>query len=825
MNSSSDSTNIDQTIHEQTKHNLPNDISAPTMQENALNIDENDEICLTEFQEFTPPDIPIRKRILKYMKQTIKDELASYTYESVINFILPWRHNYSWSKFSNDLVAGALVAVMLIPQSLAYAILNGADSIYGLWTSITPLIVYALFSTSSSMAVGTVALNAIVSYDMATKFLASKGVSQDDSTYSSQFMSIQFVLSALSGLSLLLMYVFECFWVADLLSWSVMSGFTIATACAIIISQIPDLFGVKNVTATQFFPRFYQFFANISTLNPVTTSFGVIALIILLFARKLKWKGKVLIHPKVPIPLILVFVSIIFSYAFSLNLVSNIKIVGYIPSDFPSLINPFSGVAMMDLIYLIPSSLLLAIIAYGQTVSLGIIFSKKKNEPYSSEKELFALGIANFVGSFFQSLSIAGSLTRTAVTFEAKSATPMPNIIVACIMIIVLLGLGPVFSYLPISILAAIVISSTRSLFDFTDVFVIAKAKPSDLLQFASTFIVVVFIDVQMGLLVGVAISLLEVLVRAFRPRIAELGLLPYTDTFVSVERFPYVHLLDEILVLRLDGEISFGNVRYVCDSIMKQVETRMNALRMKIEDSNFAAKGGVHGSANSSLPADEVSTDSRIVVTLKHVHHRRHAMVSASRSSSSEHAVTETEFPCLSLAQRRAAKKKDKTHAEDQQHTSTGVTLTSESVNASTNSLKKLTLRALVLDASRVVDIDSTGCRELAALREKLKKLNIKLIFAALSGPVRDTLARYGIDASRLEHMKRPAVTAAAPTATAPNDQPSPPPTSDDAHLAFRDKEARELAADLLSTRHLSVAAAVAELALELKEEEEEEM
>jgi MFS superfamily sulfate permease-like transporter len=411
----------------------------------------------------------------------------------------------------------------------------------------------------------------------------------------------------------------------------------------------------------------------------------------------------------------------------------------------------------------------------------------------------------------------------------------MSNVVVAGIMIVVLLGLGPVFTYLPISILAAIVISSTKSLFDLTDVKKIAKAKPSDLVQFLATFVVVVFIDVQMGLLVGVAVSLIEVLIRAFRPRIAEMGLLRGTDTFVSIERFPYVHVMDSILVVRLDGEISFGNVRYVGDAIMKLVDKRVEEIRQKEKiggtgsaDREFAARGGVRRSASLPVFAADAAADTRTVVTLKHIHRN---------SQRPSDQYPDDEFPCLYLAQSRA-RKRGGPRGGAPVSAATAAAASSPEIAAAAAAADKAsirhTLRAVVLDSSRVVDIDATGCRELAVLRDKLNRYyksptgtgstsspspspsdpDIKLVFAALSGPVRDTLARYGIDARRPEHSHTPANGASAPSSSSSS--------RDDQQCAIRDKEARKLATDLLGTRYLSVAAAVAELALELKEEEE---
>lgn len=790
--------------------------------------------------------------------------------------LLPWLKGYNRSKFTRDAVAACVVATVLVPQSMSYALLAGVDPVYGLYSSVTPLFTYGLLTTSSSLAAGPVAPTAILMNGMVRDYTGA-----EDRTPA--FTSAMLQLAFASGVVLSGMVVLRVGWVADLLSFPVVSGFTSGAACIIIASQLSDLFGIPVPRERDFFRRLQRAGENALRANPHSAAIGAVCLVVLLYAKEVSVGGRRL--PKLtPVPLIVLALMTGVSYALDLA-GKGVKVVGSIPSALPSPSFPFSGPsAGDDFARILPSAALLSVVSYVQTLSVGTVFARKTGEKLGVSREMMACALSNIVGGCFQCIQVSGSFTRTAVQHGAGAVTPMCGILVGCIMVVAVITLTRVLAHLPMCVLAAVVVSSTRALLDPSEAVALWRGKPTDFLQLAATFVSVLVLDVQNGLFAGIAFSFALVLYRSFQPRIEELARLPDTDTYVAVSRYPDAVKSPGVLILRVDGEVSFGNCRKLGEVLREPLVLHAAALAAltaapQLEGGAPAAVGGGaspgSGGEGAGVPAATAVAISPPVpagaapavaspppVTLggrKALHTRTrtvYALAFLREGKDRLAALLSGGTGGVASPRRGGALELDSDDegAEDigddadalatgaavgsggatarlrsrrgggvgaswapdfigEQHdgtdevseissisaadaTGTGpVAVQSQPLSASPKApllesrstpadakparrretstnphrqhpsqrppppppsrwkpLRPHVLRAVILDCSRVVDIDATGCRELQEVMETFDKAKVPLILAGLPGPVRDTMTAFGIDKQQLD-------------------------------------------------------------------------
>ncbi|RYY35599.1 sulfate permease, partial [archaeon] len=485
--------------------------------------------------------------------------------------ILQWAPKYNRHKLVGDLVAAVNVVVLLLPQSLAYAVLAGVDPIYGLYSSIFPLLMFALLTTSSQVAIGPNAPTSIMTVSMIQGITTAL-------PRSPEFTALQFTLSFVTGLILIILGVFRVGIVASLLSWPVMAGFSSGAAFIIGISQVPDLLQFKTPRENNFFTRLYQVFNHIGETQWKTALIGIPILLILLFGKDVRIRGYS-IPKKVPLPLVFVIITIIISASVKLSSYG-VAVVGNIPSSLPAPINPIVSVDAVT--QLIPSAIMLGLINYVQTITIAVMFGKKVGEHVAPNKELVALGAAGLFGSFFSSHAICGSFTRSAVQNANGAKTPMATAFTGLLLIIAIFSLTHVFKYLPTTVLAAIVISSTRPLIAIEEAKVMWRTKATDFMQIVVTFVAVLAADIQNGLLIGVGFSLLMLLFRTFKPRVVNLGRLADTDVFVSLARYIDANEVPGVKVLRLDGEMHFGNVASITNRLYAILDEAVTAYKAR---------------------------------------------------------------------------------------------------------------------------------------------------------------------------------------------------------------------------------------------------
>ena len=492
--------------------------------------------------------------------------------------ILEWLPKYNSHFFKGDLVAGLTVGVMLIPQGMAYAMLAGMPPIYGLYASIVPLILYAIFGTSRQLAVGPVAMVALL-------IAAGVGsITSDPST----FISLAILLALIVGTIQLLMGVFRLGFLVNFLSHPVIAGFTSAAALIIGFSQLKHLLGIDIPRSNHIHEILLNAFANIEGVNLPTLIIGVAAIGLIILVKRIKLP--------IPGPLLAVVFGILAVWGLGWYN-EGVKIVGEVPKGLPAF-----GIPVLDfesIKTLFPIALTISFIGFMESIAVAkAIQSKHKDYKVSPNQELIALGVANIGGSFFQAFPTTGGFSRTAVNDQTGAKTGMASIISAVLIALTLLFLTPLFYYLPQAILASVIMVAVFGLIDYKEAKHLWHTDRGDFWMMFATFAGTLALGIEEGILIGVVLSLALLIFRTTQPHYAILGKIPDRPHYKNVNRFDQLELRDEILIFRFDARLYFANVNFFKENIEKEIEQKGKGLQLVILDAdsiNGIDSSGVH--------------------------------------------------------------------------------------------------------------------------------------------------------------------------------------------------------------------------------------
>jgi SulP family sulfate permease len=475
--------------------------------------------------------------------------------------ILEWLPKYNKTLFKGDLAAGLTVGVMLIPQGMAYAMLAGLPPIYGLYASIFPLIIYAIFGTTRQLAVGPVAMDSL---------LVAAGVGAIATAGSAEYIALAILLAFMVGVILFVMGIFRLGFLVNFLSRPIISGFTSAAALIIASSQLKHLLGLKLESTTYLYETLIEVGKNIGQTNLITLVIGVGAIVVLKLIKKHK--------PAFPSQLAVVILGI--GVVWGLGLADKgVKIVAEVPEGLPAFGIP--AITVENLQTLLPIAITIALIAFMEAISVGkAIQAKHKDFEIDPNQELIALGLANMVGSFFKSFNVTGGFSRSAVNDEAGAKTGMAGVISAALIVLTLLFLTPLFYYLPTAVLGAIIIVAVLGLINIRMVKYLWLTDRADFAMLVATFFGTLFLGMQWGVLVGIGLSLLVLLVKTTRPHYAVMGKIPNEPHYKNVQRFPDLEIADDTLIIRFDAGLYFANIGYFKEVIKKHIKEKGDQLK-----------------------------------------------------------------------------------------------------------------------------------------------------------------------------------------------------------------------------------------------------
>ncbi len=477
-----------------------------------------------------------------------------------------WLRDYRKDTFVSDLLAGTIVTIMLIPQSLAYALLAGLPAEMGLYASIAPLIAYALLGSSRTLSVGPVAVVSLMTA-MAVAKVAEVGTPE--------YMGAAIALAALSGLMLLLMGFLRFGFLANFLSHPVVSGFITASAFIIALGQVRHLLGV-DAHGDNLPTLLTSLAKHLGDTHGITLVTGVLAIAFLAWARHrlksmlitagLREQSAGILAKAGPVVLILAAVAASYLFNFQNR---GVALVGSVPSGLPSLAMPPMDLTLWSQLAL--SALLISIIGFVESVSVGKTLAAKRRQRIDPNQELVALGGANVASAFSGGFPVTGGFSRSVVNFDAGAQTPAASILAAIGIALAALFLTPLLFYLPKAILAATIIVAVSSLVDLQLVVRAWRYSFADFSAIAVTIVATLMLGVELGVLAGILVSVLLHLYKTTRPHIAVVGAVAGTEHYRNVERHNVI-THPNLVSLRIDESLYFANASYLEDYIYELV-------------------------------------------------------------------------------------------------------------------------------------------------------------------------------------------------------------------------------------------------------------
>lgn len=485
--------------------------------------------------------------------------------------ILDWGLHYRHEYFAGDLTAGIIVASLLIPQGMAYALLAGLPPQVGLYASILPQVIYAVLGTSRFISVAPVAVDSLM-VATAVGALATEA--------SPEYLGLALLLALLVGLIELLMGVLRLGFLVNFLSQAVISGFISAAAILIGFSQVKHLLGLA-IPQTESFPRLLGYIAqNLAAINWVTFALGLISILVLVYfnqplGNQLKKRGlteKTITPITKSAPLIVVIGSTLLVWFLQLDRVAGVKVVGSIPQGLPSITLPNLDINTIQT--LLPAAFAISFVGFMEAFAIGKFLASKRRQKVDANQELIALGAANVSAAFTGGFPITGGLSRSVVNFSANANTALASIITALIIAVTVMFLTPLFYFLPQTSLAAIILIAVSNLLDFGMLKRLWVYNRADAIAWITAFVAVLTTSVERGILVGAIVSVLLHLWRTSRPHIAIVGRVGETEQFRNVLRHE-VKTCPHVLALRVDASLYFVNTTYLENYVFKAIVDR----------------------------------------------------------------------------------------------------------------------------------------------------------------------------------------------------------------------------------------------------------
>ena len=497
--------------------------------------------------------------------------------------MLSWLKNYRRELLAGDSGAGVLVVLMLVPQSMAYALVAGLPPVAGLYASILPPLAYALFGSSMVQSVGPMAITSLMTAT-ALATLAPSG--------SELYGAMAALMALISGVVLLLCGLLRLGFLSNFLSRPVMSGFTSGAALVIAADQLKVLLG-----------------GPLTAINPTAAGIGLLSLLLLWLARSqlarllqrfgLDAKKADMLSKLAPAAILLLATLLVWLQDWQL---AGVALIGPIPAGLPSLGLSLSWEHVRSL--LVPS-LLIGFMVFLSGQSAAVTLAQRRGERINTNQELFGLGAANVASALSGGFPVTGSISRSAVNYAAGANTPLASLITALLLAVMLLTPNGWLAWLPLPALAATIIIAVFGMLDTTTPREAWRYDRADAVAWLTTFSGVLLLGVEEGVVLGVALSLGTVIWRASRPHIAVLGRLPGSEHFRNITRYA-AETHPQIVLLRIDAGVFFGNAELISDHVLQTVTDETRHLVLVMTAINLIDTTGLYALAelNESLAA-----------------------------------------------------------------------------------------------------------------------------------------------------------------------------------------------------------------------------
>ncbi len=477
---------------------------------------------------------------------------------------LRWLKEYNRESALRDSLAGLTVAVVLVPQSMAYAMLAGLPPVIGLYASALAPAVAALWGSSPQLQTGPVA---IVSLLVFTSLLP---IAEPETE---EFVQLAALLALLVGVFQLALGIFRLGFIMNFVSHAVVVGFSNAAAIIIASTQVPHLLGIEVEKHEFVLMNFLEIIRNLGNIHPYTALVGLLATTFILLSRR--------IHPLFPGALIVVVISTLASYYLNLE-DKGVKIVGDIPSGLPEPSLPKLDFEVIE--SLMGQAIVIAIIGFMEAYAIAKTMASQTKHKLDVDQELIGQGLANLVNSFFRGYPVSGSFSRSAVNFLAGAKTGMSSVFTSAFVIVTLFFLAPLLYNLPKTALAAVVIVAVLGIVKPKAFLELYRANPQDGIVAGVTFASAFMMKPDYAIFIGIVLSLALFLWRSMHPRLVVLSRDPKTRTFVNAYSFQ-LPVCPQVLFIRPDASLYFANVEHIFEEIEHLVERHRGSVKFLVID------------------------------------------------------------------------------------------------------------------------------------------------------------------------------------------------------------------------------------------------
>lgn len=475
--------------------------------------------------------------------------------------------NYTKTTLAQDAVAAVTVTVLLVPQSLAYALLAGLPPEMGLYASIGPLLLYAAFGSSRTLSVGPVAVASLLTAS-AIGAVTEAGIADP--------ISAAIMLALLGGLLMMTLGFLKMGFVANFLSHSVVSGFITASGILIAVSQLKHLFGIP-LHGDSLPELLSGFTTQWDSIHLTTLLLGSAVLTFLVFCRsqlclllsRLGCSARYAAMMSKSAPMLAVIVTIIVSQQLDLA-AAGVSVVGEIPSGLPEFNAPLLSLELMSAL-LVPA-FVIALVGFVESVSVGRTLGAKRRERISEDRELLGLGAANIASAVSGGFPVTGGFSRSVVNFDAGAQTQMASVFTAFGIALVALYLTPALYHLPHATLAATIIIAVTGLINFKDITAARALSRADFLTITLTILATLIFGVEAGVAGGIACSIGLHLYKTSVPHVAEVGLVEGTEHYRNVNRHTVI-THPGVLSLRVDESLYFANAGFLETYVENKIE------------------------------------------------------------------------------------------------------------------------------------------------------------------------------------------------------------------------------------------------------------